>query len=164
MRSGPRRCRLTVCAAVFGVVGLTGALASAHSFPAWSGTSGPFAWQAKRLSCGAVGGEPSRIRAHTRWSSSPANGYQRVTFTRQIRDDSRGNWVTVERQRRSTRNTKLEGIRSILHWSQFFAPFADEGGKTSRHLVFFEWLRDRAGPDRRVTSRSMNLKRCVVGA
>jgi hypothetical protein len=164
MVRGTGRGRLTVCAAVVIVVGLTGALASAHPFPAWSGTSGPFAWQAKRLSCGAVGDKPSRIRAHTRWRTSPANGYQRITFTRQIRDDSTGDWVTVQRQRRSTKNTNLEGIRSILHWSQFFAPVEDEAGKTSRHLVFFEWLRDRAAHDRRVASRSMNLKRCVVGA
>jgi hypothetical protein len=145
------------------VVAWTAAGASAHPF-SWSGTSGPFAWHAKQVSCGVVGESPSRLRAHSRWSLSPANGYQRLTFTRQIRADDTGEWTTVQRQRRSTKNTRLEGVAGILHWSQFFFPFNDEDGSTSRQLVRFEWLRDRPGPNERlVAARMMTLRSCVVG-
>jgi hypothetical protein len=139
----------------------TGAAAADH-FPAWSGTKGGFAWEAKRLSCGAVGESPSRLRAHTRWRSSPANGYLRLTFTRQIRDA--GTWSTVHRQHRSTKNKPLEGSRAVIHWTQWFFPFEDEGGASSRHVVTFEWLRDRSGPgaDRRVLRRTRSFAPCVV--
>jgi hypothetical protein len=160
---GKRR-RLRLIGAVAAVFSCATAAASAHPFGAWSGKSGPFAWQAKQVSCGSVGESPSRVQAHSRWRRSPANGYQRLTFSRQIRDDATGEWTTVQRQRRSTRNTRLEGSREILHWSQFFFPLAGEGGKTSRHVVRFEWLRDRPGPtDRLVAARVKTLRPCVVG-
>jgi hypothetical protein len=137
-------------------------VAAADDFPSWSGTKGGFAWEAKRLSCGVVGESPSRLRAHTRWRSSPANGYLRLTFTRQIRDG--GAWTTVHRQRRSTKNKPLEGSRAVIHWTQWFFPFEDEGGATSRHVVAFEWLRDRSGPGRdpRVLRRTRSFAACVV--
>jgi hypothetical protein len=156
------RRRRAAIGAVVVIVALGGGNAAAHSFPGWSGTSGPFAWQAKKLSCGIVGEQPSQIRAHSLWRTSPANGYQRLTFTRQIRNDATGTWATVQRQRRSTKNTRLEGNRDILHWTQFFFPFDNEAGKTSRVIVAFEWLRDRAGTDRRVGARKLTLKPCVV--
>ncbi|MGH3032047.1 MAG: hypothetical protein ACRDNE_15035 [Gaiellaceae bacterium] len=102
------------------------------------------------------------MRAHSRWRTSPQNGYQRSTFLRQIRDGETGAWTTVQRQRRSTRNTALEGTRFALHWSQRFFPFADEGGKTSRHVVTFQWLRDTRGVDRLRFTRTRTLKPCVV--
>ena len=139
-------------------------VAPADDFPSWSGTKGGFAWEAKRLSCGVVGESPSRLRAHTRWRSSPANGYLRLTFTRQVRNPDTGLWTTVHRQRRSTKNKPLEGSRAVIHWTQWFFPFEDEGGATSRHLVAFEWLRDRSGPgtDRRVLRRTRAFEPCVV--
>jgi hypothetical protein len=156
-----RRC-LALTGAAVAVVAWTAVGASAHPF-SWSGTSGPFAWHAKRVSCGVVGESPSRLWAHSRWAPSPANGFQRLTFTRQIRADDTGEWTTVQRQRRSTKNTRLEGFDGVLHWSQFFLPFEGEGGSTSRHLVRFEWLRDRPGPnERRVATRLMILRSCVV--
>jgi hypothetical protein len=155
--------RLALIGAVAGATALTGAQAGAHPFGGWSGTKGPYAWEAKRLACGVVGQSPSRVRAHSRWRTSPPNGYQRLTFVRQIQVEDTGAWETVQRQRRSTRNTRLEGTRSPLHWSQFFFPFADEAGKTSRHVVRFEWLRDRRGTDRRLLVRSRTLPPCIVG-
>jgi hypothetical protein len=133
-----------------------------HPLSGWSGQSGPFTWEAKRLSCGVVGERPSRVRAHSRWRRSPPNGYQRATFFRQIKDGTTGGWTTVQRQRRSTRNTPLEGSGFTLHWSQLFFPFAHEGGETSRHIVRFEWLRDRPGADRLRFTRTRTLKPCVV--
>ncbi|MGH3037296.1 MAG: hypothetical protein ACRDMU_08960 [Gaiellaceae bacterium] len=140
--------------------------ATAHDFPAWSGIKAPggFAWEAKRLSCGNVGDSASRLRAHTHWAASPANGYLRLTFTRQIRDADTGAWTTVHRQRRSTKNKPLEGSRTVIHWTQWFFPFEDEGGATSRHVVAFEWLRDRSEPgaDPRVLRRTRVFGACVV--
>jgi hypothetical protein len=138
--------------------------AAADSFPRWNGTKGGFAWEAKRLSCGDVGDSPSRIRAHTRWRTSPANGYLRLTFTRELRDPSTRTWSVVHRQRRSTKNTELEGGRAVLHWSQWFFPFEDEGGELSRHTVVFEWLRDRRGarPDRLSLRRERTFPPCHV--
>jgi hypothetical protein len=139
-------------------------LAAADPFGAWSGTKGPFAWQAHRVGCGIVGRAPSVIGAHTRWRTSPANGYVRLTFTRQIRDDPTGDWRSVQKARRSTRNTELEGGRGVVHWSQWFFPFADEAGDTSRHIILFEWFRDRPGtrPDSRAFRRERTLRPCVV--
>lgn len=153
-------------AAISGValmLALVGAEAGlSHPVPGSSARSGPFAWEAARLSCGVVGERPSRVHAHSRWRTSPQNGYQRATFFRQIKDEKTGVWTTVQRQRRSTRNTVLEGTRLALHWSQRFFPFADEAGKTSRHVVRFEWLRDRRGADRLRFVRTRTLKPCVV--
>ena len=138
--------------------------AAADDFRAWSGTKGGFAWEAKRLSCGVVGSSPSRLRAHTRWRTSPDNGYLRLTFTRQIRNADTGAWATVHRQRRSTKNKPLEGSRAVIHWTQWFFPFEDEGGATSRHVVTFEWMRDRSGPgaDRRALRRVRSFGPCIV--
>lgn len=138
--------------------------ANAHPFSAWTGKSGPFRWQAATVSCGAVTGEPNRISAHTRWISSPANGYQRVVFKRQIRDATTQSWETVAQKRRSTRNTHLEGVETVLHWTQFFPARAGEQGKTSRDVVFFAWRRDRSGADRTVLARRVVLRSCVVGS
>ena len=160
---GRRRRRFAALGAT--ALALAGAgAAAADDFPSWSGTRGGLAWEAKRLSCGAVGESPARLRAHTRWSSSPANGYLRLTFTRQIRDADTGVWTTVHRQRRSTKNKPLEGSRAVIHWTQWFFPFEDEGGATSRHVVAFEWLRDRNGPgaDPRVLRRVRSFTPCVV--
>jgi hypothetical protein len=163
MGSGiPRRALLL--GVLVGVTTLAWAPAApAHPFTEWSGTAGAFAWEAKRLACGVVGEKPSRVRAHTRWRAGPANGYHRLTFVRQIRADATSPWTTVQRQRRSTRNTSLEGTQAILHWSQFFFPLEGEGGTTSRHVVRFEWLRDRPGADRLVFARTRTLRACVVG-
>jgi hypothetical protein len=153
---------LAVAAALLGLVAAD--LAAADPYPAWSGTKGPFAWQAHRVGCGIVGRAPSVVRAHSQWRTSPRNGYVRLTFTRQIRDDGTGAWRTVQRERRSTRNTELEGGRGVVHWSQWFFPFADEAGDTSRHIILFEWFRDRpgTGPDPRVFRRERMLRPCVV--
>jgi hypothetical protein len=159
-RRGRRFAALAVCAIV-----LTLALADvagAEPVPAWSGTKGPFAWEAKRQGCGIVGRSPSVVRAHTRWRTSPAAGYARLTFRRQIRDEDTGAWSTVQRQRRSTKNTGLEGERGVVHWKQWFFPFAGEGGVVSRHIVVFEWLRDRRGPDRLVLKRQRVFRPCTV--
>lgn len=138
-------------------------VAAAHGFPHWTGTKGPFAWEARLLSCGAVAERPSRVRAHTRWSTSPANGYTRLTFERQRRNGA-GKWVVVQRQRRSTKNTPLEGNRRILHWTQGFMPFAGDGGERTRHIVVFEWIRDRVGRDHVALRRSFTSRICAVGA
>lgn len=159
-----RRRRLFATVAMWGAVLalVTADLAAAHPFSAWSGTKGGFAWEAHRTGCGAVGRRPSVIQAHTRWKTSPANGYVRLTFTRQIEDAASGDWRTVQKQRRSTRNTNLEGERGILHWSQWFFPFADEAGARSRHIVLFEWFRDRPGTDARALRRERVFRPCVV--
>lgn len=156
-----RRAALVGGAIVFGLA-LTGGRAASHSFESWDGRSGPFRWQAEMTSCGAAEGEPNRIQAHTRWRRSPANGYQRLTFTRQIKDDVTGAWTTVARRTRTTKNTESEGARSILHWSKFFNAASDDGGKRSRDVVVFAWLRDRAGADRKVFARTLRLPSCVV--
>lgn len=160
-----RRWRLfaQISAGAILLAGVTAGVAGADSFPAWSGTNGPFQWHAKRDGCGVVGHTPSTILAHTRWRSSPVNGYVRLTFIRQIRGDT-GTWSTVQRQRRTTKNTALEGERGIIHWTQWFFPFADEGGATSRHTVVFEWFRDRPGGDSRALRRERTFKPCVVAA
>ena len=155
-------------AATIGGVALMLALVGAeaglsHPVPGPPARSGPFVWEAAQLSCGVVGERPSRLRAHSRWRTSPQNGYQRATFFRQIRDQGTGEWATVRRVRRSTRNTALEGTPFVLHWSQHFFPSADDAGKTSRHVVRFEWLRDRRGPDRLRFLRTRTLRPCVVG-
>lgn len=131
----------------------------------WTGSKGPYSWEAKRLTCGNVGDSASRVRAHTRWRTSPANGYVRLTFTRELENESTGAWKVVHRQRRSTKNTALEGARGVLHWSQWFFPFENEGGATTRHTVTFEWLRDRpagAGADPRLQRRVRAFAPCVV--
>ena len=133
-----------------------------HPVPGSLARSGPSAWEAAQLSCGIVGERPSRVHAHSRWRTSPENGYQRATFFRQIKDEETGAWTTVQRQRRSTRNTALEGSQLTLHWSQRFFPFADDAGKKSRHVVRFEWLRDGKGADRPRFTRTRTLKPCVV--
>ena len=152
--------------ATFGVWGAALALmgadpAGADPLAGWSGTKGPFAWETHRTGCGIVGRNPSVVRAHTRWSASPADGYVRLTFTRQVQEDT-GQWTTVQRQRRTTRNTSLEGARSVLHWSQWFFPFADEAGALSRHIVLFEWFRDRPGADPRALRRERVFRPCAV--
>jgi hypothetical protein len=137
--------------------------AAADTFPGWTGTKGGMAWEAKRLSCGDVGDAPSRLRAHTRWRTSPANGYVRLTFVRQVRAVDSDVWRTAHRVRRSTRNTELEGGRTIVHWSQWFFPYEDEGGAASRHTVVFEWMRDRGGrPDRRLLRRTVTFGVCEI--
>jgi hypothetical protein len=142
---------------------VTAGSASAHPFGDWNGTSGPFRWHAEAVSCGAESGEPNRIRAHTRWVNSPANGYQRVIFRRQLRNDTAAAWETVARQARSTKNT-LDGQEFVLHWVQTFLPAAGEAGRTSRDVVGFAWRRDRSGPDRTVFTRQVILGPCVVGS
>ena len=150
------RRHLTALGACAIVAGLAAAV------PAAAQEKGPFVWSAKRESCGVVGKDPSLIRATTRWKTSPANGYTRLTFTRQILDESTGDWNTVQRQRRSTRNTALEGETGSIHWTQWFFPFADEGGAKSRHFVVFEWFRDVAGDDPRSLKRERAFKPCRV--
>jgi hypothetical protein len=160
---GRTRCAVVVGALAFVLALVGAATGGADTFAGWKGKTGPFAWEARLLACGAVGEQPSRVRAHTRWSRSPANGFTRLTFQRQLRDDVSGAWETVQRQRRSTRNTRLEGADGILHWSQLFMPFENDAGRKSRHLVLFEWLRDRPGADRVVLRRSFVSRTCVVG-
>jgi hypothetical protein len=138
--------------------------ASAHPFAGWTGKSGPFRWQAETVSCGAVTGGPNRMRAHSRWLASPEHGYQRVTFRRQIRDETSGTWTTVQSKLRTTKNSPLEGASVILHWTQFFQPVAGEEGRTSRDVILFEWKRDRSGPDRTVFSRRVVRAPCIVGS
>lgn len=157
-----RRRRFATLTAWSTALALLGAgAAAAHPFPSWSGTKGPYAWDARRAACGAVGSAPGVLRAHTRWRTSPANGYMRLTFVRQIRKPG-GGWATVQRQRRMTKNSPLEGARGVVHWTQWFFPFADETGDTSRHIVTFEWLRDRPGRDSRALRRQRAFRPCVV--
>jgi hypothetical protein len=154
----------------FAIVGLTAALvaltavgaAAADPVARWSGSKGAFAWETHRSGCGKVGHTASVVAAHTRWRTSPARGYVRLTFIRQLEDEQTGAWTTVHRQRRSTRNTSLEGERGVVHWRQWFFPFADEAGATSRHIVIFEWLRERKGDDRLELRRKRTFAPCVV--
>jgi hypothetical protein len=111
-----------------------------------------------------VSGEPNRVAAHSRWVSSPANGYQRAVFTRQIWDETAQSWTTVASKRRTTKNTPFEGQDVILHWTQFFPVMAREEGKRSRDVVAFAWRRDRKGADRTVFARRVLLASCVVGS
>jgi len=104
------------------------------------------------------------MRAHSRWLASPENGYQRVTFSRQIRDEPSGTWTTVQTTRRTTKNSPLEGTKAILHWTQFFQPVAGEEGRTSRDVIVFQWKRDRSGSDRTVFSRRVRLASCIIGS
>ena len=70
------------------LVSMLAGAGSAAAEPAlsWSGTRGPFAWEAQSLACGVAGvAQSSRLKAHTRWRTSPADGYQRLTFMRQVR-------------------------------------------------------------------------------
>jgi hypothetical protein len=147
----------TVLACAVAVAG-----AKAHPFSDWTGKSGPFRWHADMVSCGAVPGEPNRIEAHTRWVDSPNNGYQRVSFRRQIRNEAATSWKTVASQTRSTKNT-LEGLDVLLHWTQSFLPASSEEGRTSRDVLQFAWRRDREGSDRTVFARRVVLGPCVVG-
>jgi hypothetical protein len=152
-------------------IGISGALlaliatgaAGAHPFGAWSGKKGPFAWQSGVVGCGVVRHTPSVVHAHTRWKTSPSNGYTRLKFVRQIRDDNSGDWETVQRKRLNTRNTSLEGDRGVIHWTQRFIPFVNEAGATSRHIVLFDWFRERPGPDARALRRKRTSASCVVG-
>jgi hypothetical protein len=152
-----------ICALLV-VCGMAASGASAHQFSGWTGKSGPFRWQAERVSCGAVTGEPNRITAHTRWVSSPANGYQRAIFRRQIWKGTAHSWTTVASKRRTTKNTRFEGAQTVLHWTQFFPALKGEQGKTSRDVVAFAWRRDRRGADRTVFARRVVLAPCVVGS
>jgi hypothetical protein len=153
-------------AAAVVLTSLVGAIApltaSAHPFSEWAGKSGPFRWQAETVSCGAVPGELNRIHAHTRWVTSPPNGYQRARFLRQIWDETASAWTTVARATHSTKNT-LEGLQAVLHWTQRFQPVASEEGQTSRNVVLFAWKRDRNGPDPTVFARRVQLEPCIVG-
>ena len=137
-------------------------VANAHPFAHWTGTSGPFRWEADLAACGAVPGERNRIEAHSRWVNSPSNGYQRAIFRRQLWKESAGAWDTVSSQARSTKNT-LEGQEFVLHWTQTFQPASGEAGRTSRDVLRFTWRRDRSGPDRTVFARHVVLGPCVVG-
>jgi hypothetical protein len=161
MRS-PGRHSVALLAALVGILAVAGA-AAAEPALSWSGTRGPFAWEAQSLACGVAGvSQSSRLRAHTRWRTSPADGYQRLTFMRQVRVGNA--WVTVQRDRRTTRSTTLEGARNTLVWSQWFGPRADAVGTESRHAVLFEWLRDRPGTDPRLLRRVVKLPACRIGA
>lgn len=161
---GRRRRAAGIACTVFAISAVAAVGASAHPFAGWTGKSGPFRWQAERVSCGAVTGEPNRMRAHSRWLASPENGYQQATFRRQIRDETAGTWTTVQSTRRTTKNSPLEGTKVILHWSQFFEPVTGEEGRTSRDVIVFEWKRDGSGSDRTVFSRRVALAPCIVGS
>ena len=157
-----RRAAISVCALLL-VFGVTAVGASGHPFSGWTGKSGPFRWQAKMVSCGAVTGAPNRISAHSRWISSPANGFQRVIFRRQIWNATTHTWKRVASKRRTTKNTHLEGVRTILHWTQFFPALKGEKGRTSRDVVLFAWRRDGRRADHTVFARRVALASCVVG-
>lgn len=161
--SGLARRRFATLACCLVVVALAAADVSvADPHPPQSGTKGPFSWEARRAGCGVVGRDPTTIRAQTRWKRSPAHGYMRLTFTRQIRDEDTSSWTRVQRQRRSTKNTGLEGHSGVVHWTQWFFPFAGEAGKTSRLIVRFAWLRDRPGADKVDLLRVRTMRPCVV--
>ena len=157
-----RRLAVTLMLSTVALVLAGAETATADPVGHWAGKEGPFAWEAKRSDCGVVGRTPSVVRAHTRWKASPANGHARLTFVRQVRDADTGEWATVQRQRRSTRNTELEGDSGVIHWTGWFLPFADEAGATSRHIVLFDWLRDWAGDDRLLLRRERMFRACVV--
>ena len=158
-----RRAAISVCALLL-VSGVAAVGASGHPFSGWTGKSGPFRWQAKMVSCGGVSGAPNRISAHSRWFSSPANGYQRVIFRRQIWNATTHSWKTIASKRRTTKNTHLEGVDTTLHWTQFFPALKGEKGKKSRDVVAFAWRRDRTGADRTVLARRVVLASCIVAA
>lgn len=162
MSRGTRRRLAAIGGAVVLAASLAGG-AGAHPFSGWTGKSDPFRWQAETLSCGSGDGELNRMRAHSRWLTSPANGYQKVTFWRQIQDETTSEWTSVQRDSRSTKNTPFEGAQTVLHWSQFFTVREEEAGMTSRDVVRFAWKRDRAGDDLKVFSRTVALPPCVVG-
>jgi hypothetical protein len=156
--------RAALVGSLAGALVLAGAqTAAADRFQRWSGQSRPFAWEARRLSCGVADEQPGRVRAHSRWRTSPANGYQRVTFKRQFRGEGSGRWTTVQRARLSTRDGKLEGTRGVLHWRMSLPTFGGHAGKRSRYVVNFVWLRDRPRRDRLVFTRRVTLRPCVVG-
>ena len=160
-KGNSRRAAVAVSTVVFCALAAGGA--GAHPFSGWTGKSGDFRWQAEMVVCGEVTGEPNRIHAHSRWLDSPANGYQRLSFRRQIRNEATGAWTTVASAERSTKNT-LEGLDGVLHWFQSFQPAAGEEGDTSRDVVRFVWKRDRSGPDPTVLARRVELAPCVVGS
>jgi hypothetical protein len=141
-----------------------GLVTTAASAQQWTGKSGPFRWQARTVSCGAATGGPNRIVAHTRWVTSPADGYQRVIFRRQIWKKTTQAWTTVATKRRTTKNTRFEGVRTVLRWTQFFPVANSERGKRSRDVVLFAWRRDRQGADRTVFAKRVALAPCVVGS
>ncbi len=157
------RTRALMIGCSFALAAMAAGGAAAHPFSGWDGRSGPYRWQAETVDCGAVTGDPNRVHAHTRWITSPANGYQRVKFRRQIQDETSGTWSTVDRATRTTKNT-LEGMQTVLHWIQMFQPAAGEEGMRSRVIANFAWLRDRSGPDRTVFARRLILEPCVVGS
>ena len=142
---------------------LAAGVANAHPFAHWTGTAGPFRWEADTVRCGAVTGQWNRIEAHSRWINSPDNGYQRAVFRRQLWNPDAEAWETVSSRTRSTKNT-LEGQEFVLHWTQTFQPASGEAGRTMRNIVRFSWRRDRSGPDRTVFTRRVVLDSCVVGA
>jgi hypothetical protein len=159
-----RRLAAGIACTLFAISAVVAEGAGAHPFAGWTGKSGPFRWQAETVSCGSVTGEPNRIRAHSRWVTSPQNGYQRARFRRQIHDQTAGTWTTVQSKVRTTKNSPLEGTKAILHWTQFFQPVVGEEGRTSRDLIAFEWKRDRSGSDRTVFSRRVRLAPCIIGS
>jgi hypothetical protein len=142
------------------LVALGGEAALADPLRAWSGRSGPYSWEAKQLTCGVAEERRSTLREHTRWRTSPSNGYHRVTLVRQVRAE--GAWHRILQRRWSTRNTHLEGSRTVVHWSQWYQPGPTEGGRRARYRLTFEWLRERSGPDRVVFRRRMTVGSCVV--
>jgi hypothetical protein len=159
-----RRLAAGIACTLFAISAVVAEGAGAHPFAGWTGKSGPFRWQAETVSCGSVTGEPNRIRAHSRWVTSPQNGYQRARFKRQIQDETAGTWTTVQSKLRTTKNSPLKGAKVILHWTQFFQPVAREEGRTSRDVIVFEWKRDRSGSDRTVFSRRVALPPCIIGS
>jgi hypothetical protein len=158
------RRRLTVLAAVAVSVALVAADASAADpIVTWQAKrASSFAWDALRAGCGVAGGAPSVIRAETRWTMSPANGYTRLTFVRQEQDPATLAWRTVEQLRRSTKNTPFEGRQAAIRWAHWFFPFDAEAGSTNRHVVRVEWLRDRRGTDKLKLVRQRPFQPCVV--
>ncbi|HSE80058.1 MAG TPA: hypothetical protein VLA87_00015 [Gaiellaceae bacterium] len=90
------------------------------------------------------------------------NGYVRLIFVRQVQEGESGEWATVQRQRRSTRNTALKGAHGVIHWTQWFFPLAGDAGLTSRQTVVFAWFRDRPGADRLELRREPRFRPCVV--
>ena len=151
-----RRRRLATFGMVAAVFALVSAdLAAADPFNAWSGKKGPYAWEARRLGCGVVGQNPAssartRAGARARPTDSCGSPSRGRSGTR-----PRSEWATVQRQRRSTEEHSPRRRRGVVHWNQWFFPFADEAGAVSRHIVVFEWFRDLPGAaaDRRALRR-----------